>query len=283
MIKTLKLTRNAFVILLGGLLAGCQPSKPTESLQLLAGSENKSLEPLIQRFAKENGVQITVAYKGSVELMRELESGATTTDAIWPAQGVWIELGDTRRRVRDAQSIYWSPVGLALKESVAQRLGWKDNPAVTTAMIQEAAQTGRLRFLMTSATQSNSGAMAYLAFLSAFAGQPQVLQSRDLAKPSVQRDVRSLLGKVNRSAGSSGWLKELLVSRYDDYDAMFNYEVMATEANTQLVAQGREKLTMLYPADGVAIADAPAGLCRARTAARKTRPLWQTPEVAPLA
>ena len=247
------------MLLLGGLLAGCQPNKPAETLQLVAGSENKSLEPLIQRFAKENGVQIAVSYKGSVELMRELESGNNTADAVWPAQGIWIELGDRQRRVKDAQSIYWSPVGLALKESVAQKLGWTESKAVTTVAIREAAQAGRLRFLMTSATQSNSGAMAYLAFLSAFAGKPQVLQSSDLAKAEVQSGVRSLLGQVNRSAGSSGWLKDLLVRRYDDYDAMFNYEVMATEANRALVAQGQEKLTMRYPSDGVAIADAPLG------------------------
>uniref|UniRef100_UPI00286C4A25 VWA domain-containing protein n=1 Tax=Armatimonas sp. TaxID=1872638 RepID=UPI00286C4A25 len=149
--------------------------------------------------------------------------------------------------------------GLALKGSVAQRLGWTDKKIVTTDKIREAAQVGRLRFLLTSATQSNSGAAAYLAFLSAFAGKPQVLTESDLQKPAVQSGVAALLGNVNRSAGSSGWLTELFLRRYDDYDAMINYEVMATEANAQLGAQGKEKLTMIYPSDGVAIADAPLG------------------------
>lgn len=263
MIRENQPTRRAVVSLLligasGGLLAGCQ-TKPTQSLRIVAGSENKSLEPLVQRFARESGISIQIEYKGSVEIMRQLESGGGAADAVWPAQSLWIGLGDTQRRVKDAKSIYWSPVGLALKESVAQRLGWTDKTAVTTEAIREAAQRGRLRFLMTSATQSNSSAAAYLAFLSAFAGKPQVLSESDLTKPAVQEGVRSLLGKVNRSAGSSGWLTELFVSRYNDYDAMVNYEVMATEANRTLQSQGREPLRTIFPADGVALADAPLG------------------------
>lgn len=250
-------TGKVFVLLLSTLLVGCQPNAPKGSLHLIAGSENKSLEPLLQRYAQEKGITLKVDYKGSVELMRLLESGGGDADAVWPAQGIWISMGDRQRRVKDAQSVYWSPVGLALKESVAQRLGWTENQAVKTEAIQKAAQQGRLRFLMSSATQSNSGAMAYLAFLSAFAGEPAVLSEADLQKPAVQKGTRALLGQVNRSAGSSGWLKDLLVSHYDDYDAMFNYEVMATEANTALVVQGREKLVMRYPSEGVAIADAP--------------------------
>ncbi|MBB6050950.1 VWA domain-containing protein [Armatimonas rosea] len=262
MIRETKPTRSAFVILLmtGGLLTGCQQvTAPQESLRIVAGSENKSLEPLVQRFARENQVTIQLEYKGSVEIMRQLESGGGDADAVWPAQSLWTSLGDTQRRVKDAQSIYWSPVGLAVKESVAQRLGWNDKKTVSTEEIRKAAQAGRLRFLMTSATQSNSGAAAYLAFLSAFAGKPQVLSETDLQKPTVQKNVASLLGGVNRSSGSSGWLTELFVSRYDDYDAMFNYEVMATEASAKLAAQGRERLTVIYPSDGVAIADAPLG------------------------
>ncbi len=247
-------------LITGVFLAGCQTLRaPQESLRIVAGSENKSLEPLVQRFARENNLTVTFEYKGSVEIMRQLDSGGGSADAVWPAQSLWVSLGDSQRRVRDAQSIYWSPVGLALKGSVAQRLGWTDNKIVTTDKIREAAQAGRLRFLMTSATQSNSGAAAYLAFLSAFAGKPQVLTESDLRKPAVQRGVAALLGNINRSAGSSGWLTELFLRRYDDYDAMINYEVMATEANATLAAQGKEKLTVIYPSDGVAIADAPLG------------------------
>jgi 3,4-dihydroxy 2-butanone 4-phosphate synthase/GTP cyclohydrolase II len=39
---------------------------------------------------------------------------------------------------------------------------------------------------------------------------------------------------VNRSSGSSGFLKDILVERYDLLDAMVNYEVMAIEANQAL-------------------------------------------------
>jgi Ca-activated chloride channel family protein len=69
--------------------------------------------------------------------------------------------------------------------------------------------------------------------------------------------IKRFLGTVNRSAGSSGFLKDLMIERYDLLDAMVNYEAMMIEANQALVAQGREPLYAIYPTDGLTIADSP--------------------------
>jgi Ca-activated chloride channel family protein len=130
---------------------------------------------------------------------------------------------------------------------------------VTVDDILAAAEAGDLRFAMTSASQSNSGASAYLGFLSAFAGAPEVLRSQDLRRPEVTDRITRLLGSVERSSGSSGWLNDLLLRDYDAFDAMVNYEALVIEANQQLVARGDEPLYAVYPVDGLAIADSPLG------------------------
>ena len=257
----------ALVALLAWTLGGCSrggSSAPgseaprSADLTVLSGSENKSLEPILQRFGERNGMNVRMEYLGSVDIMLQLEDGAASYDAVWPANSLWVDLGDKGRRVKHQASIMRSPVVFGVKKSVAQRLGWigKD---VTVGQILREAEAGKLHFMMTSATQSNSGASAYLGYLSAFAGHPEILTRAHLQDPKLRDRIRRLLGSVNRSAGSSGWLKDLFLQKYDQYDAMVNYEALVIEANRELAARGREPLYAIYPVDGLAIADSPLG------------------------
>ena len=227
-------------------------------LSIVAGSENKSLEPLIMDWAKKNNTALTISYLGSVDISRALEKGsAGGFDAVWPAQTLWIALGDTNKVAKHVQSILRSPVVLGLKKSIAQKLGWVGRQDITVQMIAEAARTNQFRLAMTSATQSNSGASAYIGFLYAMAGNPDVLTMANLSDPKVQDAVRSLLAQVDRSSGSSGWLKESLVANPAAYDAMFNYESTILEADQALTAAGQEPLYIIYPANGLSVADSP--------------------------
>lgn len=194
---------------------------------------------------------------GSVEIGQELAKGTSCPyDAVWPAASLWIDLFDVAKVTRSSASIMRTPVVFAVKKPVAQSLGWIGQE-VRVMDILKAAEARKLRFAMTSATQSNSGASAYLGFLSAFAGNPEVLTAEHLQGNDVRLLIKKFLGSVHRSAGSSGFLKDLLVERYDLLDAMVNYEAMVIEANQALVAQGREPLYAVYPVDGLTIADSP--------------------------
>lgn len=269
------------VLLVGALvgLSACKPegnSNQTTSqssgvvINLLSGSENKSIEPILQDAARQAGASLKVTYKGSVDIMLELAKGkGSDYDAVMPADRMWITLGDKTRAVKNIASIYRSPIVFGVKKSVADKLGWTKGP-VTVADILKVSQTGKLRFMMTSATQSNSGAAAYFGFLYAFAGNPDVLTDADLAKPEVATKIKSILGAVNRTSGSSGWLKDLFLSRYDFFDAMVNYESMIIETNQALASQGREELYAVYPVDGQAIADSPLGYINKGNAAVET-------------
>src|SRR5262245_42935095 len=142
-----------------------------------------------------------------------------------------------------------------------RRLGWV-GAKVTTRDILAAVEGGRLKFLMTSATQSNSGASAYLAMLAAGIGKPDLIESGDLDKPEVLATVRGLLRGVERSSGSSGWLADLYREGERTgahYEAMWNYEAVIKETNDKLIADRKEPLYAIYPEDGVSMGDSPLG------------------------
>ncbi|WP_417910467.1 substrate-binding domain-containing protein [Candidatus Electronema sp. PJ] len=233
-------------------------SNPTDSLSIVAGSENSTLEPLLQQLARQQNIDIQVKYMGSVDISLELAKGAGSQfDAVWPASSLWLSLGDKQGVVKNAKSIMRSPVVFAVKKSIAQKLGW-DKKDVTVMDILEAVEKGNVHFAMTSATQSNSGTSAFLAFLSAFAGGPEVLMSEHLNDPKPADKIKRFLRSVNRSSGSSGWLKDMLLKDYLYYDGMVNYEAMVIEFNRQLLP-GQEPLYAVYPVDGISIADSPLG------------------------
>ncbi|MEL6267903.1 MAG: substrate-binding domain-containing protein, partial [Pseudomonadota bacterium] len=243
---------------------------PSTSLTIVSGSENKALEPIIADWGADNGVAVEVSYLGSVDIARELGRGAEGRfDAVWPANSLWIALGDSARVVRHDESILRSPVVLGLRRSIAERLGWIGRDDITIAMIQEAARADAFRLAMTSATQSNSGASAYIGFLYAQAGNPDLLGMAHLADPAVLAGTSDLLQQIDRSSGSSGWLKDALVANPGAYDAMINYEAIVLEANRALAASGEETLYLVYPADGLAVADSPLGYVDRGDAARE--------------
>ena len=238
------------------LLAACNPATQTPALTIVSGSENQTLEPMIQEWAKSQGFGIQMTYLGSLDIARLLQSGTVTYDAVWPANRLWIDYGDVNNIVRHDESIMRSPVVFAVKRSIAERLGWIGKDVFMNDILT-ATENGSIRFMMTSATQSNSGASFYFGALSAFAGNPDVLTSPDLKKPEVEENITRILGTINRSSGSSGWLKDLFLQQYDRFDAMVNYESVMIEANTALVNSGREPLYAIYPIDGLTIADSP--------------------------
>jgi Ca-activated chloride channel family protein len=271
------------------LLPACSSATPTatrppaQTLRIIAGSENQTLEPLLQEYARRSNLTLELTYKGSVDIMLELERGsAIPYDAVWPANSLWLALGDRQGVVKAQESIWRSPVVFGVKKSVADRLGWVGRD-VTVNDLLAASESGQLRFMMSSATQSNSGASAYIGFLYAFAGRPEVLTSDNLKDQGVRDKVKRILGAVNRTAGSSGWLKDLFLDQYGGYDAMVNYEALVIEANGVLTTSGREPLYAVYPVDGLAIADAPLGFvnkgdARKEEAFRNLQAFLLTPE-----
>ncbi len=235
------------------LLTACAPGT---DFVILSGSENKSLEPVLEDFGRKHNVTIHMKYMGSVDIMLQLDRDMTSYDAVWPANSLWIALGDKKRIIKHEKSIMTSPVVFGIRKSLAEKLNVTERD-VYVKDILEAIRKDRFSFMMTSATQSNSGASAYFGFLYALLGNPDVLTGEMLRRASLKKDIRDLLSGIHRSSGSSGWLKDLFLK--GNYDSMVNYEAMIIEANQELIRQGREPLYLVYPVDGMVMANSPLG------------------------
>ena len=227
-----------------------------DTIRILSGSENQELEEILVRCADDLDIRIEMDYKGSIDIMRELQSGATEYDAVWPASSIWLSMGDEQHLVKHAASISLTPVVFGIRQSLAEDLGFTQGD-VSVRDILAAIRDGKMSFCMTSATQSNSGASAYIGFLYALLGKQEGMTAADLDNEELTAQVQELLGGVERRSGSSNWLKELFLER--DYDAMVNYECLIIDADRQLEAEGREPLYVVYPYDGLSLADSPLG------------------------
>ena len=204
-----------------------------ESIRIASGSENKEVGDAVRQAAKQANVSVTVDYMGSLDIVDALRNkgrhAGRDYDAVWPASSMWITLGDTGHLVKDQISTSTTPVVFGVKRSKAEALGWTNADGTTkpvpTKDIMDAVKAKKLSFTMTSATQSNSGASAYLAFLTALRGGDAALAEADP----------------------------------DSHDSMVNYESLVIQADKELTAKNKEPLLAIYPSDGIAVADSPLG------------------------
>ena len=126
---------------------------------------------------------------GSLDIMRLLGEEDIPYDAVWPASSLWLTVGDTEHRIKHAESISITPVVFGIRKSLAEELGFVGREVSVNDLL-EAIQSGKLRFCMTSATQSNSGASAYIGFLYALLGNPEVITSEDLQSDELRAQMQ---------------------------------------------------------------------------------------------
>ena len=225
-----------------------------KSLRIVSGSENQELEPILEDFAKTEGVRIEMSYQGSLDIMRALEEDSFSYDAVWPASSLWLDVADTSLNLKHTESISITPVVFGIRQSLAEELGFVGRE-VTVGDLLQPIRSGELKFCMTSATQSNSGASAYIGFLYALLGNPETITAEDLESNNLRQQMTELLSGVDRSSGSSDWLKDMFLQ--GDFDAIVNYECLVIQANQELESRGMEPLYVVYPTDGLTIADSP--------------------------
>ena len=95
-----------------------------KTLRIVSGSENRELEPILEDFAKSEGVRIEMTYQGSLDIMRLLEGEELPYDAVWPASSLWLDAADTPLNVKHAESISITPVVFGIRQSLAEELGF---------------------------------------------------------------------------------------------------------------------------------------------------------------
>jgi Ca-activated chloride channel family protein len=239
-------------------MAGCSSgSNPTDTLTVLAGSELKDLEPLLPKLEQQTGIALQFDFTGSIDGAQAILNGQQV-DTAWFSLGNYLTLaqGDTHR-VIDQTRIMLSPVVLGVKQSVARRFGWENNPNVTWQDVAEKAQAGQFTYAMTNPAASNSGFSALVGVASAFAGTGNALTEQDIKVDAL----KAFFSGQRLTAGSSGFLADSYVRSQDSLDGMINYESILLEENRS--GDLHEPLDLIYPKDGIITADYPLMLLNA--------------------
>ena len=224
-----------------------------KTFRLISSSENADLEKTLQVFARKNNIKLSIDYAGTIDIMEKLNS-KEQYDAVWTSNSIWLYMLDKSVSVKNSKSTSINPVVFGIKKSKAKELGFIDKEVSTKDILTE-IQNGKLKFSMSSATQTNTGATAYLGFLATLAGNPEILKVEDLENEELRENVKTLFSGVTRTSGSEEFLEEMFIK--GDYEAVVTYETSIININKKLEEQGREPLYIIYAKDGVSISDSP--------------------------
>ena len=228
-------------------------SNDSSEFKIISSTENKDLEPVIRKYARNNNIDLDIEYAGTIDIMDKI-NGGEKFDAVWTSNSIWLYMLNNSSKVKNSKSTSINPVVFGIKKSKANELGFigKD---IYTKDILSAIKSKKLKFSMSSATQTNTGATAYLGFVSTLAGNPEILKEEDLKNSSLKEKLKELFTGVTRSSGSDEFLEEMFLN--GDYEAVVTYETSIININKKLEKQGKEPLYIIYAKDGVSISDSP--------------------------
>jgi len=120
---------------------------------------------------------------------------------------------------------------------------WKD--------VQTASASGSFKFAMTNPASSNTGLSALIGVATALSGSSDAIDTGKIDTAALKDFFK---GQV-LTAGSSGFLADDYVRQQANIDGIVNYEsvLMSLNAGSQLT----EKLSLVYPKEGILTADYP--------------------------
>ena len=241
----------AFLLMILGGVTGCdQSAQNSVDLTVLAGSELNDIEPMLDEIQRQTGVRLKMNYIGTLDGAEKIVKGQEAFDLAWFSHAKYLSLLQGQsKRILAQEKIGLSPVIPAVRESLARKWGWLDNPDVTWSDIADKVMAGEFKYAMSDPTASNSGFSTVMGVQAAFSGSSDVIAAKDV-------DFNRLKGFFSGqqvTSGSSGWLAEVYIKEQDHLDGLFNYESVLMQMN--LDGQLNEQLVLLYPKEGVVTAD----------------------------
>jgi Ca-activated chloride channel family protein len=233
--------------------APAAPAAPRATLNVLATSDLKDIEPLAAQIEAATGVAVKFRFGGTMESTQEVLSGSQA-DAAWFANAKYL-LSDAagQGRVKLQEKIMLSPMAVGVSESDAARFGWnKPDAKLTWADITKAAKQGQLRYALSNPATSNQGFMALLGVVAAAGGKGEALTAADVDRQAIA----DFLTGYKIVGDNSTYLAEQFTKLQGTRaNAFINYESWLLTLNAS--GKLREKLHLIYPFEGVTTADYP--------------------------
>lgn len=240
----------AFFIVLIATISNVSEELSYQTIRIISSTDNQDLEEILVDYAEDNNINVVIDYAGTLEIMERLNAGEDY-DAVWASNSMWLYMLDSSIKKSDSKIINMNPVVFGIRKSKAEELGFVGK-SVKLEDILNAINEGKLKFAMTSATQTNTGACAYLGFLSVLSGNPEILTEEHLHNEEVKNNLTNLFKGVNRTSGSEEFLEEMYID--GECDAIVTYETSIININ-QSIENEEDTLYAIYTEDGVSISD----------------------------
>lgn len=225
----------------------------SKTLKILSSYENSVVEDDLKAYAKKNKIDIEMIYMGDLDIVDELNHNSSNYDAVWISNSMWLYMLDNSYLTSDSKSISISPVVFGIKKSKAEELGLVDTE-VSNSRLLELIREKKIKYVMSSVTQTNAGATAYIGFLNALAGNPEVLTEEMLDSERLITDLKGVFSGVERVSGDEEYLETMFLSG-GEYEALIASEASLININKTLKSNKKEELYLIYPTDGVAVND----------------------------
>jgi Ca-activated chloride channel homolog len=232
------------------------PAIVTSEFKVLATSDLKDAQPLEQMVEKATGVKLRFRYGGTMESTEAVQNGKAEADAAWFANAKYL-LSDPQgqARVKLQDKIMLSPIVVGVSESQAKTLGW-DKPEVaakiTWKTIAQAAQNGQLKYALSNPATSNQGFMALMGVAAAASQKAEALTAQDVDRGAISGFIKG----YKLAGDNSTYLSEKFIEQQGPrVNAFINYESWLLSLNQS--GKLKEKLSLIYPLEGVATADYP--------------------------
>ena len=225
----------------------------SNEINILSSYENSYMEDEVEKYAEKEGIDVNFEYMGDLDIVDELNKNSESYDAVWISNSMWLYMLENPYLYSDSKSISISPVVFGIKENKAKELGLTDKN-VTNTDIMNLIKENKIKYVMNSVTQTNTGATAYLGFLTSLAGNPEVLTESMIHNESLINNLKDVFKGVSRVSGDESYLEEMFLKK-DNYEAIIASEASLININKKIQSEKKEQLHLIYPTDGVAIND----------------------------
>ena len=205
-----------------------------KTFSILSNPDNKVYMDELVKYGKQNNINVEVSYADDLEAMDVLKE--EEYDALWMSNSIWLYMLDGVK-VINSKSISVNPVVMGIKKSKAETVGVVNNN-IYNKDIMNAIKDGKLKYVMTSVTKTNTGLTAYLGFLNSLAGSPEILSMEMLDNEDLKNNLKSLFSGVERVSGSDTFLEDMFLSS-DSYEAVIASESSLININKELVSNNK--------------------------------------------
>jgi Ca-activated chloride channel homolog len=242
-----------------GLTAACTapgPPPPRTTLRVLASSELTDMRPLLDELRRDTGIELVMEHRGTIDATNALNPGNYQHDIAWLSTDRYFELklkeiGFTGERPISSRFMF-SPLAIGVEPRIAELLRTSTTDHhLSWADLADRSAMGMVRFGMADPQHAGSGLSALIGVATAAAGTGGALREQDITCDRL----RGFFAGRTLTEDTSRRLADSYAGKQDAADALINYESVLLSLNAS--GQLREPLEILYPRDGIILADYP--------------------------